>query len=94
MQEPVLMAHQPIFDNEVGVVAYELLFRQSENNEARVTDGDSATSELLINAFTHFNIDDVVGSKRCLRQLHAQIAGRADPLRQASLRHRGTSKTW
>ena len=64
MQEPVLMAHQPIFDNEVGVVAYELLFRQSENNEARVTDGDSATSELLINAFTHFNIDDVVGNKR------------------------------
>ncbi len=64
MQEPVLMARQPIFDNEVGVVAYELLFRQSENNEARVTDGDSATSELLINAFTHFNIDDVVGNKR------------------------------
>lgn len=64
MQQPVLMARQPIFDSEVGVVAYELLFRQSDLNEANVTDGDSATSELLINAFTHFNIDDVVGNKR------------------------------
>ena len=64
MQEPVLMARQPIFDSEVGVVAYELLFRQTDLNEAPVTDGDSATSELLINAFTHFNIDDVVGNKR------------------------------
>lgn len=65
MPDPVLMARQPIFNNEIAIVAYELLFRRSADiDAANIIDGDSATSELLINAFTHLNIDDVVGSKR------------------------------
>ncbi|MCH7817709.1 MAG: diguanylate phosphodiesterase, partial [Proteobacteria bacterium] len=48
MYEQILMARQPIFDQNVKVVAYELLFRQFREDAACVIDGDNATSEVLV----------------------------------------------
>jgi len=49
----VLMARQPIYDKELNVYAYELLFRSNENtSEANVFDGELATSKVLLNAVT------------------------------------------
>ncbi|MFT5211583.1 MAG: EAL and modified HD-GYP domain-containing signal transduction protein [Flavobacterium sp.] len=64
MHERVLMARQPIFDQTNQIVAYELLFRQYDNNHANVVNGDKATSEVLVNVFTHFNIDKIIGNKK------------------------------
>jgi EAL and modified HD-GYP domain-containing signal transduction protein len=60
----ILMARQPLFDVDANVAAYELLFRDSEENRASFIDGDSATSEVLINAFTQLDFDGLVGNKR------------------------------
>jgi EAL and modified HD-GYP domain-containing signal transduction protein len=60
----LLLARQPIFDRDTNVVAYELLFRQLNPNEAQVVDGDFATSAVLENAFMNLLIDDVIGEHR------------------------------
>lgn len=64
LYQKVIMARQPIYDINVNVVAYELLFRDCSANEAVIVDGDSATSELLVNLYTHFDIEEVVGGKK------------------------------
>ncbi len=44
-----LLARQPIFNRELAVVAYELLYRNSDKNFANVIDGEKATSSVLVN---------------------------------------------
>lgn len=49
----ILMARQPIFDRELNVVAYELLYRSDdEPSVAKIFNGHQATSAVLINAYT------------------------------------------
>ncbi len=48
----VLMARQPIFDRQLKVIAYELLYRGENPEEADFLDGDHATSSVLLNAYT------------------------------------------
>ena len=64
MHDQVLMARQPIYDQRINIVAYELLFRQIGKDTADVTDGDAATSEILIDAFTQWDIREIVGNTR------------------------------
>ncbi|MBR9867024.1 MAG: HDOD domain-containing protein [Oceanospirillales bacterium] len=53
MPQDILMARQPIFDASLSVVAYELLYRNTENPQhSLITDGNSATSQVLLNNFT------------------------------------------
>lgn len=59
-----LLARQPIFDGNMKVVAYELLCRNSDLKFIATTDGDAASSQVLLNAFTELSIDDVVGDHR------------------------------
>lgn len=56
-----LLARQPIFNTHLKVVAYELLCRSSHANQANFSDGDAASSQVLLNAFTELSIDTVVG---------------------------------
>ncbi len=49
----VLMARQPIFDAQLRVVAYELLYRSDDQLEmANILNGHQATSSVLVNAYT------------------------------------------
>lgn len=53
MSQDILMARQPIFDASLNVVAYELLYRDKVNQQhSLITDGNSATSQVLLNNFT------------------------------------------
>lgn len=58
----VFVARQPIFDVDNKVYAYELLYRQSEQNffDQSVT-SNVATSLLLMNSYYTFGIDKLVG---------------------------------
>jgi EAL and modified HD-GYP domain-containing signal transduction protein len=53
----ILMARQPIYDRNLRVFAYELLFRGNQSNEASFLDGNQATAQVLINAYTGFEPD-------------------------------------
>ena len=56
------IARQPIFDKNLNVVAYELLFRTDQfANDAQVIDGDRATADVLLNSITEIGMDNLVG---------------------------------
>ncbi len=56
-----LFARQPIFDRNLNVVAYELLFRDGLDTFARTADGDQATSHVLLYAFGQHRIQEITG---------------------------------
>lgn len=50
----VLLARQPIYDRKLNVVAYELLYRGGNTDIASFPDGDQATSNVILSAYTSF----------------------------------------
>ncbi|MFI5838304.1 EAL and HDOD domain-containing protein [Catenuloplanes sp. NPDC051500] len=65
----VHVGRQPIFDARGVVVAYELLFRGSmEAVDASFRDA-YATSQVMINVFTEFGIEEVAGDRLCFINL-------------------------
>lgn len=61
----VFVARQPIFNRNEQVVAYELLYRESEENRYSAADGDKATTDLIINSFINIGIEKLTEGKRC-----------------------------
>jgi len=64
------IARQPILDSAGQTIAYELLFRSGDTNAYDpAVDGDSATSQILINAMTEMGIDQIAGRHRAFINL-------------------------
>ncbi len=59
----IFIGRQPIYDRKQGVYAYELLFRSAHSNAADITDGDQATSDVIVNTFMEIGLDNIVGDK-------------------------------
>jgi EAL and modified HD-GYP domain-containing signal transduction protein len=59
----IYVARQSIYDARLNVVGYEVLYRSGRDNRAVVTDGNQATSELLLNAVVEIGLERVVGEK-------------------------------
>ena len=55
----IFVARQPIFDRSRRVQGYELLFRRSQDNVARVTDGRSATGHVLSASYLDIGIQEL-----------------------------------
>jgi len=62
--QEIFIGRQPIFDQNLHVVAYELLYRNSYNNYAEVADGESATADVIVNAFLEIGVENLVGSAK------------------------------
>jgi c-di-GMP-related signal transduction protein len=61
----VFVARQPIFDTRRRVVAYELLFRSSMDNWFPAgVDGDTASSRLISDALTAFDLHTLTSGKK------------------------------
>ena len=54
------VSRQPIYKKHLDVYGYELLFRDSATDQANVSDGDSATAQVILN-FIDFGFDEIVG---------------------------------
>jgi c-di-GMP-related signal transduction protein len=65
----VHVGRQPIFDTTGDVVAYELLFRGSMDAVTASRRDAYATSEVVVNTFTEFGIEEVVGDRLCFINL-------------------------
>lgn len=64
------IARQPIFDQHMNVYAYELLFRGGDDmDDAGVIDGDSATSQVLMNCFVEIGLQNIVGQHKAFINL-------------------------
>ncbi len=59
--QDIFVGRQPIYGRRLELFAYELLYRGADVDYADFTEGDRATSQVLLNAFTEFGIDRVVG---------------------------------
>ncbi len=60
--QDIFMAHQPILDKSQNVVAYELLFRSGLVTSSGVTDDMAATASVIVNTFSHFGAQRVIGA--------------------------------
>jgi len=67
----IYVGRQPIFTDELGLYAYELVYRSGDVATAGVTDpntvgiidGESATSQVVMNTFMEMGIDHICGDK-------------------------------
>ena len=57
----LLVGRQPIFDRNMRVFAYELLYRSSQENQATFKDGDQATIQVILNTLIEMGLDNIVG---------------------------------
>ncbi|WP_292980993.1 EAL and HDOD domain-containing protein [Nitrosomonas sp.] len=60
----IFLGKQPILDQNQNLVAYELLFRTSTGNEARISDGFHASANVVVNAYGYLGIQQVLGNLR------------------------------
>ena len=59
----IFLARQPIYDSNLNVFAYELLYRNKVSDQAEVVDGNRATSDVIISALMDIGLEDIVGSR-------------------------------
>ncbi|GAA3287692.1 MULTISPECIES: EAL and HDOD domain-containing protein [Dactylosporangium] len=77
---PVHIGRQALYNAEGQVAAYELLFRDGPHaHEATVRDS-AATSRVIVEAFTAFGIEELVGDKLCFVNLTREFLVGALPL--------------
>jgi len=62
----VHIGRQPIYDRGGAVVAYELLFRGGRSAVAADQSDAYATTQVILNAFAEFGLEQVVGDRCCL----------------------------
>ena len=60
----VFIGRQPIFDRNLDVIGYELNYRSFGLNHAEFSDADQATTQIILNSFVEFDLDELVGDKR------------------------------
>lgn len=60
----IFVARQPIFNRNNKVVAYELLFRNGQNNFYNNTNGDEATLSVIANSFYTFDFKNITDNKK------------------------------
>ncbi|WP_026887638.1 EAL and HDOD domain-containing protein [Clostridium beijerinckii] len=60
----IFVARQPIFNRKNEVVAYELLFRNGQNNFYNNANGDEATLKVISNTFYTFDFKDITDNKK------------------------------
>jgi c-di-GMP-related signal transduction protein len=65
----VHVGRQPLYDRAGVVAGYELLFRGSADALEASRANAFATSQVIVNAFTEFGIDEVVGDRMCFINL-------------------------
>ena len=61
----VFVGRQPIYDKNLKVYAYELLFRSGmgNNTSSSMPDGDSATMQTIINTYVEIGLEKLVRDK-------------------------------
>ncbi|HHI76860.1 MAG TPA: HDOD domain-containing protein [Gammaproteobacteria bacterium] len=76
----VRIGRQPIFDRELEVHGYELLFRGPIGDDAPATDGDGATSDTILNAFVEIGIERLTGGRPAFINLTRRFFAELPPL--------------
>lgn len=57
------LGRQPIFDRDLNVMGYELLFRPGDQAHAGPLNGDQATSQVILNSVVEIGLPKLVGNR-------------------------------
>ena len=77
----IFVGRQPIFNRAQKVVAYELLYRGNGSSQnAEFSDGDSATSEVIINSVLDIGLESIVGKRTAFFNLTSSFIRGDHPL--------------
>ena len=76
----VFVARQPIFDRNMKIFGYELLFRDSMSNVFPEIDGDTATSKLLANSFFAIGMNHITRGKKAFVNFTQELLVKKVPL--------------
>ncbi len=77
----VYVGRQPIFDRDLGVIAYELLYRSGVNgNAAGAVCGEQASKQTIVNTFLEIGLDRLVGNRPAAINLTEDFFVEADKL--------------
>lgn len=60
----VFVARQPIFNRDMHVHAYELLYRSQEGINDSTLDGDMKTGEVILNSLVCLGLDEMLGGRK------------------------------
>jgi EAL and modified HD-GYP domain-containing signal transduction protein len=67
--EELFACRQPIFDRQLNVIGYELLYRNFETDRARFLDGDVATSQVILNTYAEIGPEVILGDHKAFINL-------------------------
>ena len=67
------VGRQPIFDQNMAVYAYELLFRDADKNSAVIVNGCQASSQVMLNTFVELGLNSIVGKHRAFINLTREL---------------------
>jgi EAL and modified HD-GYP domain-containing signal transduction protein len=59
----IFLARQPIYNSQLSVFAYELLYRSKISNQANITDGNEATTDVIVSALMDIGLENIVGNR-------------------------------
>ncbi len=71
LKQSILVGRQAIFDRQMEVFGYELLYRDGTGNCANIMDGDEATAKVMVNTFLEIGIDHIAGNANAFFNLTA-----------------------
>ncbi len=69
----VYLARQPIFTKSQKLYGYELLYRSSQMNSFHCSDGDKASSDVMISSFHLIGIENITGGKKAFINFTDQL---------------------
>lgn len=69
----VYLARQPIFNKNKKLFGYELLYRNSQVNSFHCSDGDKASSDVMMNSFHLMGIENITGGKKAFINFTDQL---------------------
>ncbi|MES9934954.1 MAG: hypothetical protein ABW153_00850, partial [Sedimenticola sp.] len=67
--EDFFIARQAIFDRNMQVYAYELLYRDNQGRPVESLDGDRASSLVILNSFAEIGLERMVGKAKAFINL-------------------------
>jgi EAL and modified HD-GYP domain-containing signal transduction protein len=73
LKQFAFVGRQPIFDRQMEVFGYELLYREGTGNSANIMDGDEATARVMVNSFLELGIDQIAGNAQAFLNLTANF---------------------
>lgn len=77
--EEYFIGRQPIFNRRLDTFGYELLYRSCEINQALVHDGDQATTQVILNAYSEIGMGKLVGSTKAFINITENFISGAIP---------------